>query len=222
VSHFNFSEKTMSRQMTDKRARELFGDGEVATKTRDKLLDRATDLFYMYGIHSVGLDRILKDVGVTKTTFYNHFESKDELTCEVLRRRHVWETEKFMKAASEFGAGPPRATLLAMFDVLDEWFNHPDFLGCQFINAASEFPSPNDPVHQEAANHMLNTQKIFRELAAATGVADAENIGDQIMVLFQGAITTRHVIGDNQAAAKAKKVAEGLLGEAPGGDAPAL
>ena len=38
-----------------------FGDGQTATKTRDKLLDCATDLFYIYGIHAVGLDRLLKE-----------------------------------------------------------------------------------------------------------------------------------------------------------------
>ena len=66
-------ENTVAKDVTDKTARELFGDGRTATQTREKLLDRATDLFYTYGIHAVGLDRILKDVGVTKTTFYNHF-----------------------------------------------------------------------------------------------------------------------------------------------------
>ena len=95
----------MSEDITDKSARELFGDGRSAESTREKLLDRATDLFYTYGIHAVGLDRILKDVGVTKTTFYNHFESKDDMTCEVLRRRHEWEFQWFIKAVEQVSGG---------------------------------------------------------------------------------------------------------------------
>jgi AcrR family transcriptional regulator len=206
----------MPENVTNKSARELFGDGETATKTREKLLDRATDLFYIYGIHSVGIDRILKDVGVTKTTFYNHFESKDELTCEVLRRRHVWETNKFMQAADTIGQGRPRETLLALFDVLDTWFNHPDFHGCQFINAAAEFPAPHDPVHQEAAQHKLATRTLLRETAAATGVANADQLGDKIMILFEGAITCRQVLGDNQSAFVAKQIAERVIDDAMG------
>jgi len=201
----------MSQDVTDKTARELFGDGQSPASTREKLLDTATNLFYTYGIHAVGLDRILKDVGVTKTTFYNHFDSKDQLTCEVLKRRHVWETQKFMQAVDEIGQGRARETLLALFDVLHMWFTDPDFRGCQFINAAAEFPLRNDPVHQEAASHKVATRKMLRETAARAGVAEPDMLGDQIMVLFEGAITLRQVVGDDQAAAIARNVAERLV-----------
>lgn len=204
----------MDAEITGKSARELFGDGQTATKTREKLLDRATDLFYTYGIHAVGLDRILKDVGVTKTTFYNHFESKDELTCEVLRRRHAWESDKFIKAVDEASEGDPRSRLLAVFDVLHEWFTDPDFRGCQFINAAAEFPSPRDPVHQEAARHKIETRRMLRETAEAAGADDPEDLSSKIMVLLEGAVTLRQVTGDDQAAATARQVAEKLLDEA--------
>jgi AcrR family transcriptional regulator len=208
----------MSEQPTDKSARELFGDGKIAIKTREKLLDRATDLFYTHGIHAVGLDRILKDVGVTKTTFYNHFESKDALTCEVLRRRHTWEMEWFLKAVNGISDGQPRLTLLAIFDVLHKWFTDPEFRGCQFINAAAEFPVPSDPVHQEAANHTLATRQLLRDTAIAAGASDPEELSAQLMVLFEGAITLRQVAGDNQAAATARGVAQQLLDQAIGAD----
>ncbi|MCR9119183.1 MAG: TetR/AcrR family transcriptional regulator [bacterium] len=206
----------MDKDVTDKSARELFGDGETAANTREKLLDRATDLFYTHGIHAVGLDRIFKEVGVTKTTFYNHFESKDDLTCEVLRRRHVWETEKFMQAVAEVSAGDPRLRLLAMFDVLHNWFTAPQFRGCQFINAAAEFPTRNDPVHQEAARHKLATKQIFRDAAEAAGASSPDDLSNKIMVLFEGAITLRQVTGDDQAAATARQVAEMLVNESIG------
>jgi len=204
----------MRDNVTDKTARELFGDGEASACTREKLLDAATDLFYTYGIHAVGLDRILADVGVTKTTFYNHFESKDDLAREVLQRRHVWETDSFMKAVTDISEGDPRSTLLAMFDVLHKWFTHSDFRGCQFINAAAEFPLPNDPVHKEASRHKVATRQLLRDTAKAAGAVNADQLGDQLMVLFEGAITLRQVIGDDQAAATAREVAEKLVDQA--------
>jgi AcrR family transcriptional regulator len=208
----------MADDITDKSARELFGDGRTATKTREKLLDRATDLFYIHGIHAVGLDRILKDVGVTKTTFYNHFESKDQLTCEALRRRHVWESERFFGAVNKISEGQPRQTLLAVFDVLDQWFTDPDFRGCQFINAAAEFPSPTDPVHQEAARHKVAMRQLMFDAAQAAGAADADELSDKITLLIEGAITVRQVCSDDQAAASARQIAELLVDRALPGD----
>jgi AcrR family transcriptional regulator len=204
----------MNEETTDKSARELFGDGEPPKNTREKLLDRATDLFYAYGIHAVGLDRILGDAGVTKTTFYNHFESKDQLTCEVLSRRHEWESRWFADAIDELSDGEPRRALLAVFDVLHTWFTEPDFRGCQFINAAAEFPLPNDPVHREAARHTLATRELLRDTAAAAGAEDPEVLADRILVLLEGAITLRQVTGDDQAAAKARRIAETVIAQA--------
>jgi hypothetical protein len=101
-----------------------------------------------------------------------------------------------------------------VFDVLHKWFTDPDFRGCQFINAAAEFPLPNDPVHQEAARHKLATQKLFRDTSQAAGAADPEELSAQLMLLFEGAITLRQVIGDDQASATARKVAELLVNQA--------
>ena len=206
----------MDQDITDKSARELFGDGQTATATRERLLDCATDLFYIHGIHAVGLDRILKDVGVTKTTFYNHFESKDALTCEVLKRRHQWEADWFLKAVDEKSEGDPRRTLLAVFDVLHEWFTATDFRGCQFINAAAEFPSPHDPVHQEAARHKIEMRNLMCKTATAAGAHAPEDLGSKLTLLVEGAITLRQVTGDDQAAASARQVAEVLVDRALG------
>ncbi|MCA9281267.1 MAG: helix-turn-helix transcriptional regulator [Phycisphaerales bacterium] len=60
-----------------------------ASETRERLLDAAAMLFYEHGFHAIGLDAILEEVGVTKTTFYNHFASKDELIVAVLLDRSL-------------------------------------------------------------------------------------------------------------------------------------
>ena len=52
-----------------------------------------------------------------------------------------------------------------------ESFTAADFRGWQFINAAAEFPSPHDPVHQEAARHKIAMRKMLCETAKAAGAA---------------------------------------------------
>lgn len=199
---------------TGKRAFELFGDREEPTTTREKLLEVAIDRFYVHGFHAVGLDQILGEVGVTKTTFYNHFESKDELIIEAIARRERWESKAFADRAKALSGGEPRAMLLAFFDVLDEWFNHPDYYGCLFMNVCVEFPSPHDPVHQVGMAHYLKGKEDMAELARAAGAPDPEQLAEQLIVLLQGTLSHRQIVGDNDAAAKAKVIAQTLIDQA--------
>ena len=196
---------------TGKRALELFGDRGEPQTTREKLLEVAIDRFYVHGFHAVGLDQILTEVGVTKTTFYNHFESKDELIIEALKRRDRWEVKAFSDRAQQIAGDDPRALLLAFFDVFDEWFNHPDYFGCLFLNACVEFPSPNDPIHRAGSENYEHMTGMIAEIARRAGANDPEQLADELTILIQGALTHRQVRSDNAAAAKARKVAEALI-----------
>jgi len=196
---------------TGQTAREVFGFGPFGRNTREKLIDEAMDLFYTHGIHAVGLDQILGRVGVTKTTFYNHFESKDELVLEVLRQRSRWEIEAFSREARKLAGDEPRSLLLAIFDVMDEWFNNPIFKGCQFLNAAHEFPSPHDPVHQAAREHGERVGAVLRDLAEQAGADDPDTVAAQLGMLIDGAYTVRLVMQNDDAAAIARDTAELVL-----------
>ena len=57
------------------------------TPARDRILDVADRLFYEQGIHAVGVDTVVAESQVAKTTLYSHFRSKDELIAAYLRRR---------------------------------------------------------------------------------------------------------------------------------------
>lgn len=196
---------------TGKRAFELFGGRDEPTTTREKLLEVAIDRFYVHGFHAVGIDQILAEVGVTKTTFYNHFESKDELIIEALKRRQLWEAKAFNDRAAQIAEGDPARLLVAIFDVLDEWFNHPDYYGCMFLNVCVEFPSPNDPIHQVGMGHYCDAKAELTEVARQAGAKDPELLAEQIIVLMQGTLTHRQVTGDNDAAAKARPVVQSLV-----------
>jgi TetR/AcrR family transcriptional regulator, transcriptional repressor for nem operon len=57
--------------------------------TRTLLLETALDLIWNSNYNSVGVNEICKQAGVTKGSFYHHFESKAELFCEATE--HHWE-----------------------------------------------------------------------------------------------------------------------------------
>ena len=181
------------------------------SQTKSKLIQAASDLFYQHGFQAVGLDQILDDVGITKTAFYKHFESKDELIIAVLNQRDQTEVLESTQQMHALAGDDPRLAILVFFDLLEKWFASPDFRGCLFMNAATEFPSPNDPIHQAAAAHGKRMSTEFRLLAVRAGAPDPDLVTDQIMLLVRGAIAARHTQGSMNSAATAKLAATLLL-----------
>jgi AcrR family transcriptional regulator len=190
---------------------ELFGVPEPPKTGRERLIHVAIELVYTHGFQAVGVDQVIAAAGVSKTTFYKHFESRDDLLVAAIKTRDEWESAGFNAAMQKLSGDDPRSKLLAIFDVLDLWFNSPDFRGCQFINAAAEFPNPHDPVHAVAAEHKRKNRDMFRDLAARAGVQAAEMFADQFTALVEGTLVMRQIHGRNDAAKVIRPAAEALL-----------
>jgi len=171
---------------------ELFGLPTPPTTGRERLVAAGIDLFSRHGFQAVGLDSVIEHAGVTKTTFYKHFDGKDDLVLACLETRDAWEMQAWDRAARSLAGDDPRAQLLALFDILDTWFNDKDFRGCLFINAAAEFSDRRDPLHQAAAAHKRKARDHFRALAARAGAADPDAFADQFTLLFEGTLVLRH------------------------------
>jgi AcrR family transcriptional regulator len=45
----------------------------------DRIVRKSTELFFNYGINSISTDNISVELGISKRTFYQHFESKQQL-----------------------------------------------------------------------------------------------------------------------------------------------
>jgi AcrR family transcriptional regulator len=194
-----------------KTAVELLGVPDPPTTGRDRLILHAIELFYSHGFNAVGIDQIIESAGVTTTTFYKHFESKDDLMVAAVKQRDEWESAAWGRAIYKVAGDDPRAQLLALFDVLDEWFNAPDYRGCIFINTAAEFPNPHDPIHQAAAAHKRKARDDWRDIARSSGVQDAETFADQYALLVEGTLIMRQVHGRNDAARVARPIVEQLI-----------
>ena len=194
-----------------KSAAELLGVPVAPRTARERIVLTAIDLFYAHGFNAVGLDRILDVAGSTKTTFYKHFASKDELAVVALRERDAWEKQAWERAVRLLAGEDPRGQLLAMFDVLDVWFNDPAFHGCMFINAATEFPNPNDPVHVAAAEHKRDARDAVAALAGKAGARDPAGFADAYTLIFEGTLVLRQAHDRNDAARLARPVIVALI-----------
>lgn len=179
--------------------------------TRQKLIDAASARFYRDGFRGVGIDQILDDVGISKTAFYKHFPSKEDLMLAVIDAQDRWLRQHFMSMVDERGGADPRERLLASFDVVDDIVRLDEFCGCFFVKVAMEFPLPHDPAHVAAAGNKQAMFEVVEQLARAAGADDPGLLAKELVLLMEGAYVTRHVTGDEESARTARGIAQLLI-----------
>lgn len=187
---------------------ETGADMTRAQPRRDHLIETARRLFNRGGYHQTGIDLIMKESGVSKTTMYKYFPTKEDLIAEVLTRRSD-ELHAASRAAVEASMRtrpdlPRHAHFEAMFAVTEAWVASADFCGCMFMKAASEYAGADDQVRLAAAAHKARTEALvadlFRDLDA-TGVLAA-----RVMLVVEGAVATAFTRRDRNAMANARAI----------------
>ena len=71
---------------------------------KDKILEVSLMLFFKYGIKSVTMDDIAKEMGVSKKTIYQFFKEKDDIVnklCEMEMTRHQKDFNEIYGAAKD-------------------------------------------------------------------------------------------------------------------------
>jgi AcrR family transcriptional regulator len=177
---------------------------------REHLIEVATELFNRCGYHAAGIDRVIAEAGVAKTTLYRYFPSKEELIVAVLKRIDAQYRED-MRQGVDGMTRVAREKVLATFDVLEDWFRGKTFYGCPFMSAASEYNMRNSPVFQEVVLHKRLMIAYFEELARAAGFDEPARVGEEINLLHEGATAVAQVSGDPETARRAKAMAARLI-----------
>jgi AcrR family transcriptional regulator len=160
-----------------------------ALAPRERILKTASDLFYRFSVHSVGIDRIIADSGVAKMTFYKHFPSKANLVATYLRHKSaIWF--QMLETATEQPGLSPMERILAIFDALDGPFQSPAFRGCPFVKGLAEFgPDADAPeVQATITAYFAGLHDLVAALVAPLALDKPERTVVQILSLIQGSI----------------------------------
>lgn len=185
---------------------------------RKALINTALPLFYKQGVHAVGINEILKQSGIAKKTLYNHFDSKEALILACIEERDA----RFMHWLTERCADKENLKdfIESLFNSLDEWINNRasslgEFNGCFFVNVAAEYSSATHPIHQQCLKHKKYVKQLFNEQISILDqqLAKHSDLVTTLMLLKEGCINCAFVLGDKDAAIKAKKVALTLITE---------
>jgi AcrR family transcriptional regulator len=198
--------------------------GESAAPTenaRERILSTAYDLFARNGIRAVGVDRIVAESGVAKTTLYRHFASKDDLVVAALALREELWSRGWLQDKVEQRGGPATARLLAIFDVFGEWFRTHDYEGCLFTRALLEAGDRTTPPAAASIAALTRIRGWLAGLATEAGVRDPAQFAGQWQLLMLGSMV-KATTGDTEAATEARHVASLMLERelSGGADAP--
>lgn len=194
----------------------------MSISKRDELLEKALQAFYRDGFYAVGMDKLAAETGVSKTSMYKHFGTKEELIEAVLdlsdEKFRNWLIRRIGELAIKTGDDPPAAgRLTAIFDALGEWFQEDDFRSCLSIRASSEYPDREHAVHRASAEHKRLLLTYIIGLAHQAGAENPGALARQLMLLMDGAIITAHLQGPKGVAEDAKTAATALIDAAVGG-----
>jgi len=152
---------------------------------RERILMAADDLFYKEGIRVSGVDTIIEQSGIAKTTFYRHFPSKDALIVAYLeeREKKYWQDVRTLMSKN---VESPRQQLIDIFEFIKLFLSQPRNRGCPFINCAIEFPDPTHPGHQIALSHKRRVLAGITDLCTRAKAKDPAQLARQLLVIYDG------------------------------------
>lgn len=190
----------------------MFADpaGSADTGTAEKLLATASRLFYANGVRAVGVEWIVAESGVAKTSLYRHFQTKDELVAAFLERedRQFWQQWDQVIAGC---AGNPRAELMSLLEWIGKRVSRDGYRGCPQINVAAEFADPDHPARRIRRRHKAEMVKRLKEIVARMAAKRADDIGIQLALLIDGAFTSDGRLPKTDAVRILQSGAEALL-----------
>lgn len=185
---------------------------------RDRILDTASALFYQRGVRAVGVDLVVEEAGVAKTSLYRHFRTKDDLIAAFLERedQDFWGT---WDSVTQKHRDDPNAELDAHLDWIGERVGRPNYRGCPQINVSAEFPESDHPARKVAAAHKREMRRRLKGIAERLAVRHPDELAGQLAVVINGAFVSSQLLEPGEATPLLRRMAHALI-DASRGSSP--
>ena len=181
-----------------------------APDTRERILQTASALFYREGTRAVGVDLIVAQAGVAKTSLYRHFTTKDDLIEAFLLREDADFWAHWDAVAAQYRR-TPREELDAQLQWIGERIARPGYRGCPQINIAAEYADGNHPARKVAVAHKQELRRRLTELAEAMGVDEPETFALRLATVIDGALSSGQALHAHGPVAFLQEFAQLLL-----------
>lgn len=184
-----------------------------APDVRQRILDTATQLFYAEGVRAVGIDLVIAQAQVAKTSLYRYFRTKDDLVAAFLEGEDRAFWQQWDEAIARNGPDPARE-LDGLLKWVGERVARPGYRGCPQLNVAAEFADPSHPARVVSARHKLEQRARLTALCKRLGVKKPELCASQLSLLIDGAFTSGALLLGENAGKALRAAARALVGDA--------
>jgi AcrR family transcriptional regulator len=146
----------------------------------------------------VGVDLVVEEAGVAKTSLYRHFKTKDDLIAAFLER----EDEDFWRCWDSVAQRQPtdaKAELEAHLTWIGERVGRPNYRGCPLLNVAAEFPDPAHPARAVATAHKNELRRRLKKIAERLHARRPDELASQLSLLINGAFVSSQIFSADEA-----------------------
>ena len=179
---------------------------------KERIIETASDLFYNQGYNQTGINQIIDQAGVAKASMYQHFRSKEDIAVAYLIARHTMWMGKLAESVSKEKS--PKRKVIGVFDYLMAWLTAVNFRGCGWQNIITDLPTDHDKIRDQAIFHKNELRSWIREQLMedqALTTKEAKDLGDQVIILIEGAIILSQIQKDSWPIKTAKKACKKIL-----------
>ena len=185
-------------------------------EVRARILDTASRLFYERGVRAVGVDLVVLEAAVAKTSLYRYFPTKDDLVVAFLEREDLQFWSQWDSVARQF-PDDPAGELDAHMRWIGERLARSNYRGCPQINVAAEFAEQDHPARQVSRRHMQALRSRLLDIARRLDVPRPKQLAAQLAVLVNGAFVSCGLLGPEEAPGVLRAALQALLAAAQAG-----
>lgn len=179
---------------------------------KERIIETASHLFYNNGYNQTGINQIIAEAGVAKASMYQHFRSKEDIAVAYLKQRHINWMGSLIDFVAE--ADSNKAKLIMSFDYLKSWLGEVNYRGCGFQNIICDLPKEQQKIKDQVLLHKNELKclvyKLLKECKEYNN-DESEAIGNELLVLMEGAIILSQIQKGNWPILAAKNASIKLL-----------
>ena len=183
---------------------------EPVPDVRSRILDTASALFYERGVRAVGVDLVVLQAAVAKTSLYRYFPTKDDLIVAFLEREDQEFWAQWDGVAAQY-ADDPAGELDAHMRWIGERLARSNYRGCPQINVAAEFAEQDHPARQVSQRHMQALRSRLLDITKRLNVPRPKPLAAQLAVLINGAFVSSGLLTPEEATGVLRGALKALL-----------